>query len=146
MLKIPRNEKGISLVELLAVFVISGIVIMLIIAIFIFTQKQFQTQSEDAHHLTDITIAMKEITKDIRAYELNIPASPEKTQDEIVFIDGSNYKTYALDEEILLKNASPYIYDVKKFEVKFDENDHDIITINIESVTGQQLETTLMVR
>lgn|SRR5699024_4318674 len=135
MLKIPRNEKGITLVELLAVFVISGIIILLIISIQIYTQKQFQNQSEQALKLTDITIAMKEITKDIRSQDIK---SWDATKIE--FSDG---KYYELTGDTLSKNGSPYIYDIEVFRIEIND---DEVVIEIESKSGQQIETQLMMR
>jgi len=137
MLKIPRNEKGITLVELLAVFVISGIVVLLIIGIHIYTQKQFQTQSDQALKLTDVTIAMKEITKDIRSKDIDYW---DEDDQKLKFEDE---KYYQLIDETLFKNGSPYIYDIEVFHVEIVE---DEVTIEIESESGQQLETTLVVR
>lgn len=137
MLKIPRNEKGITLVELLAVFVISGIVVLLIIGIHIYTQKQFQDQSEQALKLTDVTIAMKEITKDIRSQD--IPS----WYDEDLKLEFPSGKYYQLIDDTLFKSGSPYIYEVEVFHVKIDD---DEVTIEIKSESGQQIETTLVVR
>lgn len=146
MLSKHRNEKGITLVELLAVFAISGVVVMSIIGVHIFTQKQFQTQSDDANHLTDITIAMKEITKDVRTLELIIPESSTEVHEKIEFVDGADYKVYELVDDVLYKNNHPYIYDIQTFKIEFEDKDYEAITIEIRSVTGQQLETTLVVR
>lgn len=143
MFNIHRNEKGITLVELLAVFVISGIVVMLIIGVHIFTQKQFQTQTEDAQRLTDVTIAMKEITKDIRSRDVQFMESSDIPYQELNFADG---KTYKLENDVLLKDNHPYIYYVKEFDIEFSKDSADDISIYIESITGQQIETTLVVR
>lgn len=69
-MKLPRNEKGISLVEVLAVFVIFGIITLLIISLYLYTQTHATKQRESALQLTDITIAMNEITRDIRTYDI----------------------------------------------------------------------------
>src|SRR5690625_3088720 len=108
-MKLLRNEKGITLVELLAVFVISGIVLLLIISVHIYSQKQFKNQTEDALHLTDITILTKEITKEIRSNEI-----VEATGTKIEFSDG---KKYEIQGNIIHKNDSPYMYEVDVFQV-----------------------------
>lgn len=136
-MKIPRNEEGITLVELLAVFVISGIVIMLIIGVQIYTQNQFQSQSEQSKKLTDVTIAMKEITKDIRSNTIDSWDADDK---KLQFSDG---KYYQLIDDTLFKSGSPYIYDIKVFNVEREGNE---VSIEIESITGQQIDTTLVER
>lgn len=130
-----RNEKGMTLVELLAVFVISGMVVLLIIAIYLYVQNQFQQQSEQSHQLTDVTIAMKEITKDIRSREIL-----EWDEARLTFTDG---KTYELHQDVLFRNDAPYIYKVDRFVIEMIE---DELSIEIISLNGQEISTTLIVR
>lgn len=130
-----RNEKGMTLVELLAVFVISGMVVLLIIAIYLYVQNQFQQQAEQSHQLTDVTIAMKEITKDIRSREIL-----EWDEARLTFTDG---KTYELHQDVLFRNDAPYIYKVDRFVIEMIE---DELSIEIISLNGQEISTTLIVR
>lgn len=137
-MKLPhlyRNEKGITLAELLAVFAISGIVVLLIIGVHIYSQKQFKSQTDDALHLTDITIVAKEITKDIRSNEIH-----EVVGNKLTFVDG---KSYELVGEILYKNGAPYMYDIDIFEVSLNGNK---FLLKIKSLTEQEIETMLIVR
>src|SRR5690625_1050715 len=100
-MKFPRNEKGLTLVELLAVFVISAIVILFIIGVHLFVQQQFKSQTDDALHLTDITIVAKEITKEIRSTPISEANGPK-----IAF---ENDKTYEIVGDIIYKNDAPYM-------------------------------------
>src|SRR5699024_10480347 len=100
-------------------------------------QKQFQDQSDQALKLTDVTIAMKEITKDIRSQDIT------EWYDEDLKLEFSSGKYYQLIDDTLFKSGSPYIYDIEVFHVELDD---DEITIEIKSESGQQIETTLMVR
>src|SRR5690625_3317804 len=134
-MKLLRNEKGITLVELLAVFVISGIVILLMIGVHMYSQKQFKSQTEDALHLTDVTIGAKEITKAIRSTSV-VDANGTK----IEFADGN---TYELQNDRIYKNGSPYMYEIAQFVVIKNE---DEIYLKIKSETGQEIETTLFIR
>lgn len=136
-----RNEKGISLVEVLAVFVISALIVMMIINIQVFTQKQFKEQSGQAKNVTDITIAMKVITKDFRTHEL-MPL----TDEEVRQISFENGNSYYFENNILYRNGGPYIYEVANFYVKKDDEFDGLYTIYIESLTGQKLETEIAVR
>lgn len=137
-----QNEKGITLTELLAVFVIGAIVLGLVLSVQMFVQRQFKTQSEDAKHLTDVTIAAKSITRDVRMAE----------EDEIDVIKNraldftERHIKYVWDEErnVLMKNNSDYIFDVENFEVSL--NDEDIFSLTIKSTTGKKVETEIMIR
>src|SRR5690625_4315339 len=60
------NERGLSLVELLATLAIGSLIVIFIMSVHILIQKQYSIQSKDIQHLTDITIAAKAITKDLR--------------------------------------------------------------------------------
>lgn len=134
-MKPPHNEKGVTLVEVLAIFVITGVIVLLLVGLYIYTQKQFDRHRDDAHHLTDITIVISEITKDIRSEDIE-----EITPTKIEFTDGNKYE---LIEDILYKNDAPYIYDIEIFTVDMIENE---VLIKIKSRTGQEIETALIVR
>lgn len=134
-MKLPRNEKGISLVEVLAVFVIFGIITLLIISLYLYTQTHATKQRESALQLTDITIAMNEITRDIRTYDIK-----EVNAQKIEF---ANNNVYELKETILYKNGTPFIYDIDRFDVHRSD---DEVSIKISSRSGQEIETTLLLR
>lgn len=132
-----RNQKGITLVEVLAVFVISAIVTVLFISVHFFIQKEFQHQRIDQQELTDISIAMKSLTKDLRMKTINTT-----TQSSIIFTDSTGYRHKG---ETLYKNDEPYIYEVKDFQIDFNQ-DRQEIAIVLESTHGKRLETNLTVR
>ena len=66
MKKYIKNEKGLTLVEILAVIIIGSIIMLLISNVHLFGQKQYKSQSEKSRHLYDVTYAAKVITKEIR--------------------------------------------------------------------------------
>lgn len=140
-MKLLRNEKGLTIAELLATIVIGSMVVVLIISIHTFVQKQYKSQTVDTKHLTDITIAAKAITKDIRMAE----------EGEIVVENGNTIKfterdiTYVWDsdKEVLMKNDFDYIYEVKQFNVEKLGNE---INIKIESTTDPEIETSIFIR
>lgn len=139
--KCTCNEKGVTLVEVLAVFVISGLVIMTIMSIHIYTQKQFIDQSEQAHNLTDVTIAMKVITKDFRTHDLIEFEADEATVLE--FEDGNKYE---FKNDILYRNDGPYLYEVADFYVEKDDELADVYYIYIKGKNGKELDTQIAVR
>src|SRR5690625_718474 len=61
------NEDGLTLVELLAALTIGSFIIILIMSMLLSVQKQYSGQSNKINHLTDITLATKSITKDLRS-------------------------------------------------------------------------------
>lgn len=65
-----RNEKGVTLVEILAVLVISSLIIVLIFSVFSTGRKQYDFQTDKAEQLDDVRLAAKVITKEIRQAEV----------------------------------------------------------------------------
>ena len=60
------NQKGLTLVEILAVMAITSVVLMMIYGIQLNSKEQYTTQAEKNNQLTDISYVLKVITKDIR--------------------------------------------------------------------------------
>lgn len=129
-----RNEKGLSLAELLAAIAITAIIVIFISSIIIFIQKQYDAQREDVDNLTDIKIGLKSITRDLRKAEtVEIPNEHKLT----INMEGETV-TYELDaNNNLLKNGASYIRNVKDFSVDKVGN---TITFTISS--GEQREST----
>lgn len=139
--KLFRNEQGLSLAELLATLAIGSLFIILIMSIHILIQKQYNSQSEDIKRLTDVTIAVTSITKDIRAFDVT-----EVSGDTITFESGDGeLVTYVFnkDNKVLQKNDTNYIYGIKNFNVT--QEDQRII-LEIVSESGKEINTTIMLR
>lgn len=133
-MKLLRNHKGVTLAELLAVIALIGLIIGLIVGVQLYVQKQYRVQSEGSLQLTDITIAVKEITRDVRSQDIE-EVYPEK----IKFSENE----YELVDEILQKNGANYIFDVDHFFVQQTENS---IILEIRSKLGKEIKTELTLR
>src|SRR5699024_2493140 len=114
-MKLLRNEKGITLAELLAVLAIGSLIMFLVIGLHVFIQKQYKSQSADVQNLTDITIAIKKITKDIRTAEVG---EIEVLNDYSLHFSEREIK-YVWDKEtkILKENNVDYIHEIEDFNV-----------------------------
>lgn len=136
-----QNEQGLTLAEVLAVFVIASIVIILVMNVFLFVQKQYQGQSEDAKQLTDVTIAIKSITRDIRMAEEN----EIKVEDKhtIKFTEREIEYVWDEDSNILKKDDVNYIYEVENFSVQRFENR---IELEITSLRDKSIKTEIVIR
>ena len=69
MKKLLNNERGLTLVELLAVLVIGAIILLLINNVHMFGQNQYNKQSKQAEQIYNVTYAAKVITNEIRKAE-----------------------------------------------------------------------------
>lgn len=69
MKQMMKNEKGITLIELLAVLAIGSVILSLIIGVTVNGQKTYSQQANSADQLTEIRYAVKVITKEVRKAE-----------------------------------------------------------------------------
>lgn len=135
--KLFHNEKGLTVAELLATLVIASIIVLFISGIVMMIQKQYSTQKEEISHLSDVKIALKSITRDIRKADF-VEIPDEKT---IVIIQDTETITYTLDNERnLLKNGSIYLYEVTDFQVNGDQE-----RIDVTMKSGEQEESTTVI-
>ncbi|MBO1003383.1 PilW family protein [Pseudogracilibacillus auburnensis] len=140
-MKFLRNEVGLSLAELLATLAIASLFVTFIISIHILIQNQYSNQSKDTKYLTDITIAVKVITKDIRSADVIVVGDHENS----ITIQKNNgdVTTYALENNVLKKNEANYIFEIITFEVVKDGHK---IYLEIESESGKKIKTEIVMR
>lgn len=146
-----HNEKGVTLVELLAVTVVIAIVSSLVIGVLIGIQKQYTAQSDEVGGLTDVTIAAKAITKDLRSAYVKeedvgelTPVEVESPEKVTIRI-GHEEIVYELVDDVLQRNGSDYLYRVKDFYIS-KEDDNALVEIKIKSQTGKELEVKIVLR
>lgn len=72
------NQRGFTLVELLAAITLAALVIILLGSVHLFAQKQYNTQTESVNHQKEVRLAMTSITQQLRTV----------TSDQITF-DGN---------------------------------------------------------
>ena len=61
-----KNEKGFTLVEVLAVIVILAIVGSILFNLLTSSNKEYKSQVDDTTNLNELSFIMKEITRDFR--------------------------------------------------------------------------------
>ncbi|MEK4759306.1 prepilin-type N-terminal cleavage/methylation domain-containing protein [Viridibacillus sp. FSL E2-0187] len=136
MMKIVNNEKGVSLVEILATIVLTAIVATLIFNVQLSSSKQYDKQLNKNQQLNEVSYVLKVITKEMR-----------KTTDISSINDGIKIKNveYKFDEstESITKNAEPFASQIKSFSVKKEDSAWHII---IENLDEKKVETKIVVR
>ncbi|WP_299510788.1 prepilin-type N-terminal cleavage/methylation domain-containing protein [uncultured Rummeliibacillus sp.] len=113
-----HNEKGISLVEILAAIVIMSILSILILYLLTKSTTQYNEQLNEANQLNDISYVLKIITKEIR----------KTTVDNIQPINNGikiNNTNYRLD------NSTHTIYKYTGNPDDFSKND-EVLATNVE--------------
>lgn len=146
MRKQLANEKGLTLIELLAVFTISSILIFLISSVLVGVQKQHIVQSDESESIFNVTYAAKVITKDFRKAE-KIELVEENNIKKLRFtlskLSGSTINEYYLTDTTLYKNASPLVRGITEFLVTVE---NDMYMIEIEDRSGKTIKTELIKR
>ena len=150
------NEKGITLIEILASIIILSIVSMFVFNIIVSSQNQQKVQQKEQNNLYDLTYTLKLITKDVRmstSYDDTSKTFLKDDKDKKIKIatytfepatrelkrNGYNESTGApLSSTIIAKNIST-------FDIEYFASTKSII-IDITNNTNQQIKNTLFFR
>src|SRR5690625_3509125 len=133
------NEKGLTLAELLAALVIGSIIFLLIMSVLLSIQKQYNSQSDKINNLTDITLAAKAITKDLRSAQ-SVDIISESHMEISTFIGNIRYEFV---DDVLKKNDEDYIFEIREFIVAKSGSK---ISLTIVSENKKRIETEIMIR
>lgn len=92
---IKKNEKGITLIELLAALALVSMVILLASSVQLFGQKQVNNQTNEIQNQSNVRLALNIVTKEIRK------ASNVSVTNNVLTIN--NTDIYKLENNILKK-------------------------------------------
>ncbi|MDL4841680.1 PilW family protein [Aquibacillus rhizosphaerae] len=127
-----KDEKGITLVELLGALALMSVVILLISSVHIFGQKQYVNQSQDIENQSNVRLAIASITKDIRTTDPALITSPDNST---LIIDE---KTYTLTNNKITVNGNEMVSNIAVFNVNKssnDESNNPYVDMKIESIS-----------
>lgn len=136
-----KEQKGITLVELLAVLSLMSVIIMLVGSSMMFGQKQYKAQTEMIEHQDQVRYVMATITKEVRSHN----SSQVSVTNGVLNIGSDSYE---FSSPHVLKNGSPISDQIGVFEVKKNDLELDI-TIASTADGGneqQRLSTILYLR
>lgn len=157
-----KNEKGFTLVEVLAVIVILAIVGSILFNLLTSSNKEYKSQVDDTTNLNELSFIMKEITRDFRKSKI-----VDIQNNQVVFKTKENNQekviaTYTRIVDTLSKNGSPYQTKIRSFCVQSTKEPskrtpdclstsktpsaQEGIYLNIENTNGKRVETTLYSR
>ena len=137
-----NTEKGITLVELLASIVLAGIVMVLIYSVLMTGTKQYKDQLEKNKQLTDVSYALKIITKDIRKTE-----NPRLISNSEIDLNGI---IYLKNGNTITRNGVIIARSIEKFKVDDGSDDEDVKqdennvkwSIEIKIINQQEIKKT----
>lgn len=136
MRNILNNEKGVTLVEILAVVVLTALAAILIFKVQLTSSEQYDKQLKQNQQLNEMSYVLKVITKEMR-----------KTTDITSINDGIkiNNVEYKFDKNTMSisKDNENFATNIREFNVKYKDNGWNII---IENLDGKKAETKIVVR
>lgn len=130
------NERGISLVELLAVLVIGSIILSLVISITVNGQKTYSQQTHSAEQLAELRYAVKVITKEVRrAEKVNI------AEDQLV-IQSDGRIVFELQNGQLWQDGSVLAERISKLKFEMEGR---VLAISMETdgTSGKKQEASV---
>lgn len=119
MNRLYRNEKGVTLVEMLAAISITALIIVMITSTHIFVQKQFNNQRQELDQINDLTYVLKLITNDFR----KTPPAAIEVIDERNINLGTEHYSWDMTEEALYKNGQIIVRQIESFFVTEHEQE-----------------------
>jgi len=137
-----KQQRGLTLVEVLAVLVIFSIISILLMSILGSSTSTHQKQLTKNKELQNTSIVLKLITKDFR----KSVKFDEATYTFTTIVDGSETEqTYVLSDDKITRNGETIATDIEEFELSNQESS-STLTIRIKSKHDQEIRTELTSR
>jgi Tfp pilus assembly protein PilW len=129
-----KNEKGLTIVELLAALTLLSCILLLTGSILLFGQKQMTNQSTEIQNQSNLRLALSVITKEIRK------AASVTVNNNVLTLNDSD--VYKLDSNNnLTKNNLPIISNLQQFMIQMTG---DQITITLADLPSNNLPQTTL--
>jgi prepilin-type N-terminal cleavage/methylation domain-containing protein len=137
-----NNEKGVTLIELLAALSLLSIILLLASSVHMLGIKQSSSQTAEINNQSNVRLAINIITREIRKAStvsfVNIDDS-DITNDQLK-INGVD--VYKLENKNITKNANPLINNIQTFTLKKVKD--DMYTITIANIPSNNLPQTTL--
>ncbi|WP_162880788.1 PilW family protein [Paraliobacillus sediminis] len=137
-----KNEKGMTLIELLAALALMSIIIALIGSAHIFGQKQYRNQTEEINYQEQVRYVMATITKEIRSTEADQVSVISENEITI----GTN--SYELVQPIFYKNSTVLSDQISDFNIVEKDGKLEILISSLQNRNGkiETLSTVIYLR
>lgn len=115
-----KNERGITLIELVIVLALLGVVVSMMVSPIVFTYNNFNNQNERTNIISNARETMDYLTREIRKSN-----AVDIVGNEIII----NSSVYRLEDRVLYKDDKKIIEGIDELNINKTDN-----TINIEIV------------
>jgi len=135
---VVKNERGVTLVEVLAVLVLFSLISLFVFSIINTSAKQQTEQTLESLELQDGAYLLKQITKDLRkSVKVEFIAGIYSFKDQ----QGKTLFTYEYKDKKLYRNSSLIGRGIEQFSLSGDE------TVNLQfKIKNKQFKTTITLR
>ena len=111
-----KNERGLSLIEVLASFILISIILVLVFSIVVSSQKQNIDQTKEATQINDASYVLKILTKDIRnTNQVNVIGT---TKYELILHDGMHPIVYEFKNNELYRSDQVLANNIERFSMQ----------------------------
>lgn len=132
-----KKERGMTLIEVLAVIIILSIISILLFSILNRSNTIYHQQSINNEELNDAAYILKVLTKEIRKNSVVVVIS--KTELKI----GNSYYVFHKNDKKITKDGKIQFSNIEDFEVTRKEN---MLTLKIINRQGKEHTTDLSIR
>lgn len=142
-MKLPvLKQEGITLIETLAVVVISVIILISATTILTRSSSEHTKQTNNTEQLSEVRYVLKQITKDMR-----MSTKIEKNESNYIFKskDSSIIATYSFNEtaRIIKRNSTDLARNIQVFNIDIDSSK---ILIKVKALNQKEVQTELLFR
>lgn len=144
-----KNQRGLTLVELLASLVLISIVLVMVSSIHLMGIKQYSVQSQDVKNQDQVRLAMAMVTNDIRqASDVEVDQDSTTLMNQLTLQIGARTIVYSQNQNSLLKNGQPLISGIQQFNVTQTGKEVSLSVVSIPNQDGKSetLSTNLYTR
>ncbi|SOB93912.1 hypothetical protein SAMN05880501_101719 [Ureibacillus xyleni] len=126
------TEKGMTLLEVLAVSTLSVLLFGLIFSILMNSINHQNKEMDETTQLTDVTYLLKVVTKDVRN-----STKLETNNQTMRLKSGTDYITYEFTNNTILRNGQPLGADITYFSLS--NNGSGGVTVEIQTPAQQEV-------
>lgn len=119
-----KDNKGITLIELLIVLALIGLVLLLVVTLFLFGNRSFNRQNEHTAIVANVRYSMDYLTKQVRK------ANEIEVNGNVLFVDSSEIK---IEDRTLYKDDDEITTEIDELVVSKDGNKVQIEIVIIYS-------------
>ena len=137
-----NNEKGVTLIELLAALSLLSIILLLASSVHLLGLKQSSSQTSEIQNQSNVRLAMNIITREIRKASTVSFINIDDTDSSNDQLKINGVDIYKLENKNITKNADPLITNIQTFTLKKVKD--DMYTITIANIPSNNLPQTTL--